>query len=322
MEIGLFLNTQFPEGDNLAPRIAEMAMQVRTARDVGFASVLFPHHYLTAPLQMFQITPLMAYLLREAEGMIVAPGILILPLLNPVHVAEEAATFDLLSNGRFVLGVGLGYREPEFTALGIKLSERASRFSESIGLMRRLWAEKRVTHQGRHFSVADAGLSVRPARGAIPIWVAAQADPAIRRAARLGDAWLIVPSTTVAEVAEQMRVYRAALAEAGRTVKDFPIERECYVGSSHRTALEECRGPLEYKYAAYASWGLPGAAHLPFEEFVKDRFIIGDASFVKEEIARYQETLGVNHLIMRVQWPGLPQEKAMESIRRLGRLRS
>ena len=119
-----------------------------------------------------------------------------------------------------------------------------------------------------------------------------------------------------------MRVYRAALAEAGRTVKDFPIERECYVGSSHRTALEECRGPLEYKYAAYASWGLPGAAHLPFEEFVKDRFIIGDASFVKEEIARYQETLGVNHLIMRVQWPGLPQEKAMESIRRLGRLRS
>ena len=151
MEIGLFLNTQFPEGDNLAPRIAEMAMQVRTARDVGFASVLFPHHYLTAPLQMFQITPLMAYLLREAEGMIVAPGILILPLLNPVHVAEEAATFDLLSNGRFVLGVGLGYREPEFTALGIKLSERASRFSESIGLMRRLWAEKRVTSSGPAF---------------------------------------------------------------------------------------------------------------------------------------------------------------------------
>ena len=151
MEIGLFLNTQFPEGDNLAPRIAEMAMQVRTARDVGFASVLFPHHYLTAPLQMFQITPLMAYLLREAEGMIVAPGILILPLLNPVHVAEEAATFDLLSNGRFVLGVGLGYREPEFTALGIKLSERASRFSESIGLMRRLWAEKRVNSSGPAF---------------------------------------------------------------------------------------------------------------------------------------------------------------------------
>ena len=83
MEIGLFLNTRFPEGDNLAPRIAEMAMQVRTARDVGFASVLFPHHYLTAPLQMFQITPLMAYLLREAEGMIVAPGILILPPAQP-----------------------------------------------------------------------------------------------------------------------------------------------------------------------------------------------------------------------------------------------
>ena len=68
--------------------------------------------------------------------------------------------------------------------------------------------------------------------------------------------------------------------------------------------------------------GCPAQHSLPFEEFVEDRFIIGDASFVKEEIARYQETLGVNHLIMRVQWPGLPHEKALESIRRLGRLRS
>lgn len=246
MKIGLFLNTQFPPGDNLALRITEMAEQVRTARDAGFVSVVFPHHYLTAPLQMLQITPLMAYLLREAEGMIVAPGILILPLLNPVQVAEEAATLDLLSNGRFVLGVGLGYREPEFTAFGIKLAERASRFSESIGLMRRLWAEDRVTHQGRHYSITDAGLGVRPARGTIPIWVAAQADAAIRRAARLGDDWLIVPSATLAEVAAQMSVYRAALAEAGRSANDMPMQRECYVGTNYRSALEECQGPLEY----------------------------------------------------------------------------
>ncbi len=126
-----------------------MRAQIRQARDAGFTSVLFPHHYLTAPLQMLQIVPLMANLLREAEGMTVAPGILILPLLNPVHVAEEAATFDLLSNGHFVLGVGLGYREPEFTAFGIPLAERAGRLAEAVGLMRRLWAEDRVTHQGK-----------------------------------------------------------------------------------------------------------------------------------------------------------------------------
>ena len=93
-----------------------MVEQVRVARQSGFKSLLFPHHYLTAPLQMLQIAPMMAYLLREAEGMTIGGNILLLPLLNPVHVAEEAATMDVLSGGNFVLGVGLGYRTGEFGA--------------------------------------------------------------------------------------------------------------------------------------------------------------------------------------------------------------
>ncbi len=92
MKVGMFINTQFPEGDNVAARIPELVEQVRLARDCGFASLLFPHHYLTAPLQMLQIAPMMAYLAREAQGMTIGGNILLLPLLNPVHVAEEAAT--------------------------------------------------------------------------------------------------------------------------------------------------------------------------------------------------------------------------------------
>jgi alkanesulfonate monooxygenase SsuD/methylene tetrahydromethanopterin reductase-like flavin-dependent oxidoreductase (luciferase family) len=319
MKIGLFLNTQFRPGETVMSRIPDLVEQVCKARQCGFASIWFPHHYLTAPLQMLQLTPVMAYLLPEAKGMMVGPGILILPLLNPVHVAEEAATLDILSEGNYVLGLGLGYREGEFTAFGISLSERAARFTEAIALIRRLWAEDRVTHAGRFYSVHEHGISVKPTCP-VPIWVAAQADPAIRRAARIGDAWLIVPSSTLEETAAKMRVYRAAVAESGRHPHWFPIERECYVGASHTTALDECRGPLEYKYKAYASWGLQGSMQMPFEDFVRDRFLIGDASFVKEEVARYREALGVDHFIMRVQWPGLPQDRALASIRRLGEL--
>ena len=72
------------------------------------------------------------------------------------------------------------------------------------------------------------------------------------------------------------------------------------------------------KYNAYASWGLGASTGQPFEEFARDRFIIGDAVSVKEEIARYRERLGVDHFIMRCQWPGLPQERVLGSIRRLG----
>jgi alkanesulfonate monooxygenase SsuD/methylene tetrahydromethanopterin reductase-like flavin-dependent oxidoreductase (luciferase family) len=323
VKVGLFINTQFPEGYDLAARIPEIVAQVRAARDAGFASLWLPHHWLTRPLQMLQIGPVMGYLAAHAEGMTIGPNILILPPLNPVHVAEEAATFDVLTRGHYILGVGLGYRRPEFDAFGIPLAERAPRFNESIALMRRLWTEERVSHRGRFYTVDDAGLGAKPVRpGGPPIYIAGQAAVSVRRAARIGDAWLIVNSGGLATVVPLMQTYRAALEEYGRSAAEFPITVECHVGASHASAYEECRGPLEYKYAAYAAWGLQdrGAAPTDFREFARDRFMIGDKVSVKEEIARYRELLGVDHFIMRCQWPGLPQDQALASIRRLGEI--
>jgi len=325
MKVGLFLNTQFVEGDSLAARLPELVEQVRLARASGFASLWFPDHYLIGPVQMPQPVPLMAWLLREAEGMTIGPNIRILPLLAPALVAEEAATLDLLSGGNYVLGVGLGYRKEEFTAFNVPISERASRFAESIPLIRRLFTEKSVSHQGKHYTLDNVSLSCPPVTpGGPPIYVAAMVDAAVKRAARIGDAWLIVNSADIATIRDQMAVYRAACGEAGRMPREYPIARECYVGTSHATAFEECRQALHYKYAAYASWGLTKQSSdlemfgMPFEEFVRDRFIIGDKVSVKEEVARYREELGVDHFIMRVQWPGLEQDKVLASIRRLG----
>ena len=321
MKVGLFLNTQFPQGFNVGERIPEIVAQVRAARDAGFASLWLPHHWLTHPMQMLQLVPVMGYIAAHAEGMTIGPNILILPPLNPMHVAEEAATFDVLTGGNFILGVGLGYRQPEFDAFGIPLAERAPRFSEAIGLMRRLWREERVSHQGRFYTVTDAGIGVKPVRpGGPPVYIAAQAPVSVRRAARLGDAWLIVNSSGLGTIAPLMQSYRAALQEYGRTPLEYPITVECYVGASNRTAHAECQGPLEYKYNAYAAWGLEDRTSASFEDFARDRFIIGDKAAVKDEIARYRSLLGIDHFIMRVQWPGLPQEQALASIRRLGEI--
>ncbi|HZU88067.1 MAG TPA: LLM class flavin-dependent oxidoreductase [Stellaceae bacterium] len=320
MKVGLFVNTQFPEGFGLPERVSEMVAQVRAAREAGFASLWFPHHWLTRPMQMLQVTPVMGYLAAHAEGMTIGPNILILPPLNPVHVAEEAATLDVLTGGKFILGVGLGYRQAEFAAFGIPRSERAPRFSESVALMRRLWSEERVDHKGRFYAVEDAGIGAKPVRpGGPPLYVAGQAEVSVRRAARIGDAWLIM-NTGLDKIAPLMRTYRAALQEYGRTPIEFPITVECYVGARHATAHEECRGPLEYKYNAYASWGLEERGTRSFADFARDRFIIGDSVSVKEEIVRYRELLGVDHFIMRCQWPGLPQEQVLGSIRRLGEI--
>jgi len=327
VKLGLFLNTQFPAGDNMSTRLPQLAEQVRTARQSGFASLWFPDHYLIGPVQMPQPMLLMAWLLREAGDMVVGPNIRILPLLNPALVAEEAATMDLLSNGRYVLGVGLGYRQEEFTAFNVPIKQRAGRMEESIALIRRLWTEETVNHQGKYYTLQNASLAARPVTpGGPPIYVAAMVDAAVERAARIGDAWLIVNSADLDTIAGQMKVYRAALAAAGRTAREYPLTRECYIGTSHATAFEECRAALHYKYSAYASWGLNRQATdlemfgMPFEEFVRNRFIIGDKVSVKEEIAKYRETLGVDHIIMRVQWPGLSQEQALHTIRGLGEI--
>lgn len=322
MKVGLFVNTQFPEGTDVRACVPEMVEQVRTARDAGFSSLWFPHHWLTHPMQMMQITPVMGYVAAHAQGMTIGPNILILPPLNPMHVAEEAATLDVLTGGNYILGIGLGYRPQEFTAFGVPLSERAPRFNESIALMKRLWTEDRVDHEGRFYTVKDAGLSLKPVRpGGPPLYIAGQVDVAVKRAARIGDAWLIVNSSGLGVIAPLMRTYRAALAEYNRKPVEYPITIECYVGEANSTAHEECRGPLEYKYAAYAAWGLQKAATtLSFKDYARDRFIIGDKVKAKEEIARYRELLGVDHFIMRCQWPGLEQEKTLGTIRRLGEI--
>ena len=90
-----------------------------------------------------------------------------------------------------------------------------------------------------------------------------------------------------------MTTYRAALTEYGRPPLEFPIARECYVGSSHASAYAECKAALEYKYAAYAAWGMTSPLEgTSFDDFARDRFIIGDKESVKDEILRYARTAG------------------------------
>jgi alkanesulfonate monooxygenase SsuD/methylene tetrahydromethanopterin reductase-like flavin-dependent oxidoreductase (luciferase family) len=327
-KVGLYIGTQFPPGTDVAVALKDMGEQVRVARESGFSSLWAPHHYLTHPMQMLAPVPLLSFLLRDAEGMTIGTNILIMPLLHPVHVAEDAVTLDLLSGGRYVLGIGVGYRDAEFQTFNVPLKERAQRMNESIEIMRRLWIEDKITHNGKIFQINDLGIGLKPQRkGGPPIWLAAVVDAAVKRAAQLGDAWLITNFAHLSVLVPQMAMYRKLLTEAKKEFPaEAPITRECYIGSTHAKALEECKAALQYKYGAYSSWGLDkqskGAESFeqPFEEFVKDRFIIGDKAFVKDEIQRYQALLGVNHFIMRVQWPGLEQARALKTISALGEI--
>ena len=326
MKFGIYVASQWPQGTDLGPQLDNLLAQVRMARLNGFDSLWTAQHFLTAPMQMFQTVPLLARLMAEADGMEVGPAIMLLPMLNPVVVAEEAATLDWLCGGRYVLAVGMGYRQEEFAALGVPFEQRAKRFGEAIRLIRRLWTEDEVDFDGNFYQVKGVGLSLKPKRpGGPPIWIGGAAKAAVERAARLGDGWICSFRPTLPELIDQFATFRAARTAHGMPEPiDYPICREVYVGTSDRTALDEVRGPLVYKYEAYASWRseadqAAGGFAKEFDNFVRDRFIIGDAERVKDEIQRYRETLGANHLILRVQWPGLDQASTLKSIERLGR---
>src|SRR3712207_4261870 len=160
--------------------------------------------------------PLLGRLAADAGEMILGTNIILLPLHHPVEIAEQFATLDAMTSGRIVLGVGLGYRQEEFAAFGIPTRARVGRLTESIEIIKRLWTEDDVTYQGKHFQLTNVSIRPRPVQQPRPpIWVGATSEPAIRRAALHGDAWMAAPSDTVPRMKELLALYRQARSEAG-----------------------------------------------------------------------------------------------------------
>jgi len=322
MNFGLIVSKQHPPGVSMVDRFREHIDQVRAARDAGFGLIVMGQHFLSTPFQEVQSLPALARLAAEAGTMRVGATVILLPLLNPVDVAEQVATLDVITEGRFVFGVGLGYREEENEAFGIAPKERVGRFVEGLEVIKRLWADDEVTHHGRFFHLTRARMMLRPVQPPHPpLSFAANNDAAVARAARMADAWVINPHAKLAVLERQMGVYRDALREAGRPFPtELPIIKELYLAGDRRTARTEGRPFLEAKYKAYASWGQDKAlpegdsfAH-EFEDLVADRFIVGDPDDAVREITRYAERLGVNSFIFRVQWPGMEPARVLRTI--------
>jgi probable F420-dependent oxidoreductase len=142
-------------------------------------------------------------------------GVIILPQRQTALVAKQAAEVDLLADGRFRLGVGLGWNAVEYEALGQPFDRRGARLSEQIPLLRRLWSEESVTHEGEFDRVSGAGLAPLPTQRPIPIWIGGQSAPAYRRAGRLADGWFpqVPPGPRLDDA---VAIVAAAAEEAGR----------------------------------------------------------------------------------------------------------
>jgi probable F420-dependent oxidoreductase len=188
---------------------------------------------------------LFGYLAAIAPKLELVPEVIILPQRQTALVAKQAAEVDVLSGGKFRLGVGIGWNPVEYEALGMNWRTRARRFEEQIQLMRRLWTERVVTFEGKYDRIVEAGLNPLPVQRPIPIWIGASAEPAIKRAAELADGYFPQRPLEGGWAATMDKV-RGWLADAGRDPFTFGVEARIGAGTGTpddwRRQADEWRG--------------------------------------------------------------------------------
>ncbi len=238
----------------------------QTVEGLGFTHVLAYDHVLganpdrpggwqgayTYQHPFHEVFVLFSFMAAVTSKLELVPGILILPQRQTALVAKQAASLDVLSGGRLRLGVGLGWNEVEYIALGEDFRTRGRRIEEQIVLLRRLWTEPLVTFEGRWHTIPDAGINPLPLQRPIPIWFGGDSDAALRRMARLGDGWM--PRTRSPEANRALLdALDRYLEEAGRSrPADFGLEPRLHYGSGN---VDEWQAQIE-------QWRLMGATHL------------------------------------------------------------
>ncbi|MDQ1396532.1 MAG: hypothetical protein QOG64_1791 [Acidimicrobiaceae bacterium] len=305
MEFGLLLG-DVPS--SVAPRqqLADLFRQVEAAQRNGFTLVTMGQHFLYGDVRWLQPIPTLARLAGEVDERVrLATTVLVAPAYHPVVLAEDLATLDIVTDGRLIVGLGMGYRREEFRQLGVPFASRSSRFEEVLLLLRELWTKESVTFTGRHWSLDDARPHIRPVQEPTPpVWVGANAEAGIRRSARLADAWPIGPRMSMDEARRALGWYFEERDKLGRPRHPQPIRREIVIGRDRADAEARFRSMTGARFAAYAErerGSLPGSVA---EGEEVSTAIVGTAESVREELRHLAQTFPVSTVIVRAQWPG------------------
>lgn len=317
MNIGIYNLTQYDTSEHPNDVWASVRDLALLVDESGFDSLWIGEHHVTPDDQYLQNIPILSALAAETENVTIGAGAFLLPLHKPVHVAELGATIDAMSDGRFWLACGLGYRDEEFHAFEVDKSTRVARLVEGVKLIRRLWTEDEVTFEGDVFEFEDVTINPKPVQDpSPPLLVAGFADRAGKRAAHIGDSWLFGNLADKEELERQFELYDSEVAAAGREETCFtpPVLREAFVLPDEDEAFETVEPYLKRKFESYSGWGLEGTDITDdFRAASEDRFVIGSPESVVEDLEEYAE-LGVEHVIFRVQYPGMDPDAARRCI--------
>ncbi|WP_255171484.1 LLM class flavin-dependent oxidoreductase [Natrononativus amylolyticus] len=318
MKFGVFQNQYYTPGDDF--EVTDLVEQAELMEDLGFDGAALGERHVHEEGVVEPLTALSA-LAARTETLELATMAMLPALYNPLHLAEKVAMIDRLSGGRMRFGAAIGYRERELEPFGVSLDDRVPKFMESLSLLKRLWAQDSVSHDGEAWSFEDVFVSPRPA-GSMPVWIGGHADIAIKRAAYRGDAWIASASSTTDDLAHQIGVYEDSLEEfeMDRADNDVVLMRDCFVADSLEDARETIEPHLLELYRMYARWGQTymdeHEVEVDYDE-LEEKFVLGSPEDCLEKLRTYED-LGVDQVYLRVQFPGQPQDVTLECLERIG----
>lgn len=223
-------------------------------------------------------------------------SVMVLPLHHPVHVAHQTACLDYVSGGRAVIGVGLG-RAPHYRDFGVPLERRVRRFLEAVEVMRALWTRDAAGYHGEFFDV-EGGMAIKPLQKPHPpLWMGGIHPDALRRAARIADAWMGAGGSSKASLKEAVPILHEALAKAGRDPASFTISKRVFLAVHEDPAFAQAEGLRWFRdvYHNPAALHTHGFAGTPEQllEYVQELREMGANHVLLNPIARYEEQLDI-----------------------------
>ena len=302
MDVGLYVRDYIDDPTRpLYDQIEEAAEIFSQAREMGFTTIYMPQHFIAYPTVWPQPMEILSRLAPDAEGLRLMTGILLLTYHNPVDIAEQTATLDQISNGRFTLGVGLGYVEKELEAFGTNRAERVSRLEESISLMKDLWTGKEVNHEGEHWTVHGGRLGITPVQKPHPpIWLAAQSLGAVRRAAAIAEACLLGPQPNWTDIDKLSEMYWEAIAKQPGKTGHLTANRSISIARDRETAVSEAVAAGEAKAGLYTNFNMQESSTVDFglggSRELANWAVVGSPQDCAETIVRSHKENGMEYI--------------------------
>lgn len=305
---------------------SEMLEEIVAAEDMGFESAWLTEHHLLEDGYCPSLLVTAAAIAARTKKVRIGTGIYLMPLHDPIRTAEDAAVVDIISNGRLILGLGLGYRQEEFDVFGKSLRERKGRIEESIDILKKSWSEGSFSFKGRYYNYDEINVTPKPVQNSIPIWIGAFSEPAIKRAASMNAPLFIAAIGVISIIKYLIDMHRGFLKDFGFNPDaiEQPVVREVYVSRDGRAkAWDKIKENITYTAKGYASWGsfvdrqgnlISDPSDPTIYDIALEQSIVGSPEECIETINHYKEAVRMDPLICRFKFPGLSHKEAMESM--------